>query len=110
MKLTNEERKAIYRRDGFACALCGSGKYLQVHHYIKRSNGGSNSPHNLVTLCSVCHAEVHGIDAFDAPDKPTQEEMEQMVVEYLADMYAPSWNPWEKGTRMHDAMGGLQEG
>ena len=36
MKLTNAQRKAIYRRDGYQCALCGSTRYLQIHHYIPR--------------------------------------------------------------------------
>ena len=47
-KLTNAQRKAIYRRNGFMCALCGSGRYLQIHHYIHRGQGGNNSPHNLI--------------------------------------------------------------
>ena len=38
MKLTNAQRKAIYRRDGYQCALCGSTRYLQIHHYIPRGN------------------------------------------------------------------------
>ena len=92
--LTNKERKAIYRRDGFACALCDCRKYLTVHHYIKRSLGGSNSPHNLITLCTYCHNHVHGTPLYDTG--MTQEEVEQCIVEYLADMYAPDWNPWRK--------------
>ena len=39
MKLTNAQRKAIYRRDGYQCALCGSTRYLQIHHY----NPGANA-------------------------------------------------------------------
>jgi predicted HNH restriction endonuclease len=96
MKLTNEQRKAIYRRDGYRCALCDSSQYLQVHHYIPRGRGGSNSPHNLVTLCHVCHGQVHGLHMIDSPDEITQEEIEQLIVEYLADYYAPDWNPWRR--------------
>lgn len=93
-KLTNAQRKAIYRRDGFMCALCGSGRYLQIHHYIHRGQGGSNSPHNLITLCSDCHALAHGLNLHDFPDM-TQEYVEQCILEYLADYYAPEWDPWE---------------
>lgn len=93
-KLTNAQRKAIYRRDGFMCALCGSGRYLQIHHYIHRGQGGSNNPHNLITLCSDCHALAHGLNLHDFPDM-TQEYVEQCILEYLADYYAPDWDPWE---------------
>lgn len=96
MKLTNEQRKAIYRRDGFACALCGGSQGLQIHHYIHRGEGGSDHPHNLITLCAVCHAEAHGHKMLDSPDEITQEEIEQYIVEYLADMYEPDWCPWNK--------------
>lgn len=96
MKLTNAQRKNIYRRDGYRCALCDSTRYLQIHHYIRRGQGGSNSPHNLITLCSACHAEVHGVRMYE--HDITVEEMEQMIVEYLADMYAPRWNPYEPGS------------
>ena len=94
MKLTNEQRKAIYRRDGFRCALCDGTQYLQVHHYIKRSDGGSNSPHNMITLCHCCQALAHGIPMLDM--KVTAQDMEQYIVEYLADMYPGEWNPYRR--------------
>lgn len=94
-KLTNAERKAIYRRDGYTCALCGSTKYLQIHHYIHRGQGGSNSPHNLITLCADCHALAHGTNLRDWQDV-TQDDIEQAIVEYLSDYYAGEWNPYRK--------------
>ena len=93
--LTNAERKAIYRRDGFRCALCDSTKYIQIHHYLHRSVGGTNHPHNLITLCSDCHALAHGTILNDWC--ATQEQMEQAIVEYLSDLYAEQghvWNPY----------------
>ena len=92
-KLSNEERRAISRRDGYQCAVCGCHRFLQIHHYIPRGHGGTNHPHNLVTLCDSCHAMAHGINLVGHPDL-TQEDMEQMIVEYLADLYAPDWYPW----------------
>lgn len=94
-KLTNTQRKSIYRRDGFQCAVCGTHRYLQIHHYIPRGKGGKDCPHNLITLCSDCHALAHGINLVGHPDL-TQEDMEQNIVEYLADYYAPDWHPWEE--------------
>ena len=93
-KLTNTERKSIYRRDGYQCALCGSGRYLQIHHYIHRGQHGSNSPHNLITLCSDCHALAHGLNLHDFPDMDV-ETVELAIVEYLSDMYAGEWWPWD---------------
>lgn len=49
-------------RDNYKCQCCkGKKKYkrLEVHHLIYRSNGGSDESENLITLCSVCHKEVH---------------------------------------------------
>ena len=91
-KISNTTRKAVYRREGYACALCDSPKYLQVHHCIKRSQGGSDNVQNLICLCADCHALAHGIilNETDA----TQKDMQQAIVEYLADYYAPAWNPW----------------
>ncbi len=54
-------RAYILHRDGYKCqnpdCSITSGKYtrLDVHHIVYRSNGGSDSPSNLITLCSRCH-------------------------------------------------------
>ena len=92
-KLTNSQRKAIYRRDGFQCAVCGSTRFLQIHHYIPRGQGGNDTPHNLITLCSDCHAMAHGINLVGHVDL-NKEDMEQHIVEYLEDMYMEDWYPW----------------
>ena len=93
--ISKKTRRAIYSREHYCCALCDSTKYLQIHHCVKRSLGGSNHPHNLICLCADCHALVHGIDLNDLGI--TKEEVEHAIVEYLADYYAPDWNPWNKG-------------
>lgn len=92
--LSKAQRKEIYRRDGYQCCLCGSTRYLQLHHYIPRGKGGKDTPHNLITLCNDCHALAHGLNLHDYPDM-TQEDIVQLIVEYLADEYAPDWEPWE---------------
>ena len=33
--------------------------YLQVHHIIPESEGGTNESDNLITVCLTCHADVH---------------------------------------------------
>ena len=51
----------VLDRDGHRCraAACGATRFLEVHHRIPRSRGGSNRPDNLITLCSACHQATH---------------------------------------------------
>lgn len=121
--INNSIRKAVYRRDGWRCALCDSTKYIQIHHIVKRSQGGGNHPHNLITLCADCHALAHGLDLRGlgegdgaAPwnqreyspevdglmDIERDRPVDQAIVEYMSDLYAEEgviWNPWAKGGR-----------
>lgn len=95
--IDNKLRKAIYRRDGYRCALCDDVRGLQVHHIIRRAHGGSNDPANLITLCWRCHAEAHGTII---PERHTYsqndwearqglaDEYECLCTEYISDYYA----------------------
>ena len=50
----------VLSRDGYKCQKCKKQKVkLHVHHIIFRSNGGTNSPENLITLCESCHSKLH---------------------------------------------------
>ena len=94
--IDRETRKAVYRRDGYQCALCSSTRYLQIHHAIPRGDGGSvTDPMNLITLCARCHSAAHGLDLDELG--VTAEEVAQECVVYLADLYAPHWWPWRDG-------------
>ncbi|HXI03412.1 MAG TPA: HNH endonuclease [Candidatus Saccharimonadales bacterium] len=49
----------ILERDGWRCMVpwcrsMGTGR-LHVHHLIRRSEGGTDAPWNLITLCAACH-------------------------------------------------------
>lgn len=95
--ISKETRKRVYKRDGYRCALCDSTRYIQIHHVVPRGKGGPHTMHNLICLCSDCHALAHGTDlrGFGA----SAEDVEQAIVEYLADLYAEDgviWNPWTK--------------
>ena len=99
--IDKDTRKAVYRRDGFRCALCDSDRGLQVHHVIPRSHGGPDTKANLFTLCWRCHAAAHMTKLPEYPDYVDGDFIEQAIVEYLSDYYAEVldqvWNPWEEG-------------
>jgi len=50
----------VLHRDGHQCQKCKTKKgKLHVHHIVFRSNGGTNTPSNLITLCEDCHDRLH---------------------------------------------------
>ena len=49
----------VKARDGFRCWHCGDTGHLEVHHIIRRRDGGSDRPANLITLCVKCHENHH---------------------------------------------------
>ena len=54
-------KKYVLYRDGYKCQHCKTKEkvVLHVHHIILRSNGGTDRPANLITLCEKCHGLVH---------------------------------------------------
>ena len=51
-------------RDGYKCRACGKSKHedgvrLEVHHIIRKTDGGTDVPENVVTLCEACHKAHH---------------------------------------------------
>ncbi len=55
-------RKAVRKRDGWACQRCGKSKggafysLVDIHHIKPRALGGTNELENLITLCKPCHS------------------------------------------------------
>lgn len=49
----------ILSRDGFKCVKCKSIEGLAVHHIVALSKGGTHESTNLITLCELCHYDVH---------------------------------------------------
>ena len=60
-----ENIKAFVRaRDKYTCQICSEKLCkLRVHHIQERTNGGSDRPENLITLCESCHGLVHSNQA-----------------------------------------------
>jgi 5-methylcytosine-specific restriction endonuclease McrA len=50
-----ELHRRILARDGWRCQYYGSMQNLQAHHIQSRSQLGSDTEGNLITLCASCH-------------------------------------------------------
>jgi len=75
-KIPDVVRVKVLERDDYTCRCCGwnhensrSGDkhrtLLELHHINHHADGGENTVENLITLCNICHDEVHrrGINA-----------------------------------------------
>jgi hypothetical protein len=48
----------VFRRARWKCQACGRWGALEVHHVVKRAQGGSDFDlDRLVALCPACHAQ-----------------------------------------------------
>lgn len=93
------ENSAAYvrDRDNHTCQLCGATKcQIQVHHILPRTNGGSDKPSNLISLCGNCHGKVH----VNHNDNPLFRKLQKMKI---SDSYKDStymnivrWNLYER--------------
>ena len=74
----------ILHRDNYKCQSGQKSlhsKKLHVHHIMFRSNGGGDSPSNLITLCETCHNDLHnGIFEFKAKKSKTKHATEMGVI------------------------------
>jgi 5-methylcytosine-specific restriction endonuclease McrA len=54
-------RRLVWRRDHGRCRVpgCRASKYLEIHHVVPRSEGGTHDPSLLCLLCSAHHNQVH---------------------------------------------------
>jgi len=54
-------KERLIKLRGSFCERCGftNTKILNVHHKIRRADGGSNDIENLELICPNCHAEEH---------------------------------------------------
>ena len=66
-EISTETRAYVLDRNGFTCQMCGAvagephphdpsrKARLHIGHIIDKSMGGTDDPHNLRALCSVCN-------------------------------------------------------
>lgn len=55
VRLTQELRSTVLRRDGYRCVHCGDDWCLEVDHVRPWSLGGADDVSNLQTLCRRCN-------------------------------------------------------
>ena len=53
-------RDKIFSIHGHKCYNCGSDLYVELHHVVPLSLGGTNRETNIVPLCYECHKKAHG--------------------------------------------------
>lgn len=54
-RVSSAVRDEVFRRDGYRCRLCGSGKRLTVEFAIPEEKGGdARNPKDLRTVCATC--------------------------------------------------------
>ncbi|MBN7818712.1 HNH endonuclease [Bowmanella yangjiangensis] len=69
-KIPDPVRVETLERDHFSCKVCGWNysnrraedkirNLLELHHIEHHASGGKNELNNLITLCNVCHDDVH---------------------------------------------------
>jgi len=70
-------RRKVYERDNYTCQRCGYNSRrskksipIQAHHIIPKSNGGSDTMDNLITLCRCCHGVQHPDNEVFDDDRP----------------------------------------
>jgi hypothetical protein len=67
-RLSDPVKRNILRRDGYKCTACAwshdewnrsDPRHLELHHQKTHEKGGDNTENNLVSLCTVCHDDIH---------------------------------------------------
>lgn len=67
-KIPDAARGLVLRRDLYKCTSCGwshdawnpsDPRHLELHHVKEHVKGGDNTENNLITLCTICHDNIH---------------------------------------------------
>ena len=63
--VSDEDRQAVFMRDGHRCLRCGATENLSIDHIVPRSKGGFHDPENLQTLCLRCNTSKNARSSSD---------------------------------------------
>jgi hypothetical protein len=85
-KIPRAMRRLVMRRDHGRCTVpgCRSARNLDIHHIVRRTDGGKHDAANLMVCCSAHHRAIHeGKLAIrgSAPDKLIFDHKEAPIVE-----------------------------
>lgn len=67
-QINDAVKREVLRRDGYKCTECNwshdewnrsDPRHLELHHVMPHVKGGKNTKENLITLCTVCHDDIH---------------------------------------------------
>ncbi|MER3410823.1 MAG: endonuclease, partial [Thermoleophilia bacterium] len=91
-------RRALFARDGWACAYCGKrGARLTLDHVIPRSRGGASVWENVVASCAPCNLrkgnrllEEAAMALRTTPRPPAP----SLFIELATPKLPPSWRPY----------------
>ncbi|MBZ4662790.1 MAG: hypothetical protein JG776_472 [Caloramator sp.] len=51
-------KERVKEKQGYRCGLCGRQGY-DLHHIVRRSQGGMDIELNLIYVCRECHTQIH---------------------------------------------------
>ena len=76
--ITKSTKRKVSEFWNHRCAVCSRNDYLEFHHMLPVSKGGTDDYDNIILLCVHCHGAVHGrtITA-EKPHKKTSIEYEK---------------------------------
>lgn len=81
--ISSATKRAVQKRDGDRCIICGSYNAAPNAHFIARSQGGLGVEQNIVTLCGKCH--------YDFDQTEARPHMRIIIRSYLMSKH-PGWN------------------
>jgi 5-methylcytosine-specific restriction endonuclease McrA len=59
-RIPDKERNEAFRFKGRRCHWCRvDGGALDLHHYLRRSQGGKDNWSNLIPVHRLCHSYIH---------------------------------------------------
>ncbi len=67
-RIPDPVKRAVLQRDHYKCSICNwfhekwnrsDPRHLELHHKKPHAHGGENTESNLITVCTVCHDEIH---------------------------------------------------
>ena len=77
-----EIRQTLFASRGRVCEMCGSNKFIQVHH-ITYDRLFNEDPADLLVVCNSCHEKIHGKDK-PKPQRLTKEGKVKVSLTFIA--------------------------